>query len=132
MSEVDTLGVPPPLYNFAAELHENWRACLDSPELPHTETLQGVECNMNVEWNELHVLAKLRKLDDVVDAYNSLIVETDTQKCLDYLHNMWMRRTPRTEENASLHVPYFQLSADKQARYKEILSTVKQIKDNQS
>lgn len=131
MSEVDTLGVPLPLYNFAAELHESWRTGLDAPQLPRTEMLQGIECNMNVEWNELHVLAKLRKLDDVVDAYNSLIVETDTQKCLDYLHDMWMRRTPRTEENANLHVPYAQLPTEKKEQYQEILSTVKQIKDNQ-
>lgn len=132
MSEVDTLGVPLPLYNFAAELHESWREGLDKPELPRTEMLQGVECNMNVDWSELHVLAKLRKLDDVVDAYNSLIVETDTQKCLDYLHDMWMRRTPRTDENAHLHVSYAALPQAKQAQYQEILDTVKQITNNGS
>lgn len=132
MSEVDTLGVPLPLYNFAVELHENWRASLNDKQSSHSEMLQGTECNMNVEWNDLHIFAKLRKLDDVVDAYNSLIVEEDTQKCLEYLHDMWVRRNPITDQNRNLHVSYVSLPLETRARYQEILNTVKQIKDNQS
>ena len=131
MSDVNTLGVPLPLYNFAAALHESWRSGLSDVEKadPKVETIQGAECATNVAWEELHIMAKLKKLDDVVDAYNALISESDTQSCLNFIHNLWMRRNPVSSENANLHVPYEQLPESVKESYNSILSIVSKIKE---
>jgi hypothetical protein len=75
MSEVDTYGLPLPIYELAKNIYE-------------------IDADHNTKkWDDLDMLEKLSQMDVVVDVYNGLIIQKDDDHhTIEYVKTLWEKR----------------------------------------
>jgi hypothetical protein len=116
---------------FAAIQHENWRKSFD-PENSGKERIKqnsdGSQGNINVPFKQLHPDWQKENLLAGRAAVNAVnLHRDDNEKAAEHVHNEWMKRNPRQDWNAHLHVPYAKLPEDEKEKDREHVRTARSL-----
>ena len=134
MSEVNTFGLPQNLYDLGKAVYDQRRDLMSEEErsIPNIQTVSGLSTDINADWDNLHDLVKMEKLDDVVDIYNVLLVEKDdTEYVADYAHNLWVTRNRNRNADPKLLVSYAQLEETEKEKVRALVQLVKNATETQ-
>ena len=101
-----------PVTKFAAKAHEEWRKKIDP-----TGTVErikknddGTEGNINVPFHKLHPVWKRENIAAGHAALNAIKKHPDDiEKAAEHIHDEWMKRNSKDDNNAAQHVPYSDL-----------------------
>ena len=101
-----------PVTQFASLAHEEWRKNYDptgtKPRIKKNS--DGSEGDINQSFNKIHPDWQKENLAAGQAALQAVKqFPNDEEKAAEFIHIQWMRRNPKTDYNAALHVPYNQL-----------------------
>jgi len=116
---------------FASKQHDVWRKGFD-PEGTGKERIKknsdGSEGNINVPFKKLHPDWQKENLSAGKAALQAVRKHpNDMESAADHVHKEWMKRNPKADYNAHLHVPYSDLPEDEKQKDRDHVNTMKSL-----
>lgn len=116
---------------FASKQHDVWRSGFD-PEGTGKERIKknsdGSEGNINVPFKKLHPDWQKENLSAGKAALQAVRKHpNDMESAADHVHKEWMKRNPKADYNAHLHVPYSKLPEVEKQKDRDHVDTMKSL-----
>ena len=116
---------------FASKQHDVWRSGFD-PEGTGKERIKknsdGSEGNINVPFKKLHPDWQKENLSAGKAALQAVRKHpNDMESAADHVHKEWMKRNPKADYNAHLHVPYSELPEVEKQKDRDHVDTMKSL-----
>ena len=116
---------------FASQAHDVWRSGFD-PEGTGKERIKknsdGSEGNINVPFKKLHPDWQKENLSAGKAALQAVRKHpNDMESAADHVHKEWMKRNPKADYNAHLHVPYSELPEVEKQKDRNHVDTMKSL-----
>lgn len=126
----------PAVIKFASMAHEAWRNSLpeDQKNKPRIRSKNGgPEADINVPFNKLHTSAQEENLQAGRAALRACQLHpNDDEAAAEHIHNEWMKRNPKADWNASLHVPFNKLSKEEADKDRDHVTIMRNLLSNKS
>ena len=131
LDEMRNDAVTAAVTQFASQAHEDWRKTLPPSERnkPRLRSKNGgPEADINVPFEKLHPTAQQENISAGKAALQAVKKHpNDMESAADHVHKEWIKRNPKTDYNAHLHVPYSKLPEVEKQKDRDHVDTMKSL-----